>query len=273
MTKNVTYPAGQLTCSVERCSNKLSVDKSDKFRTTDEQHKTTAANGGQQDPRWVPVCSTCWASDHAVTLQMDCATPGKKMNMPAFRLKSGHAGGYKGAHSANAATAAAVDNSDNISDAGSMTSAASAAESAREHLTSAIAEAQKFEPSLKVTMESSSEDGPSSSIDKLAQSLGDLHGFMTQMQGENHAHQHRTTQHLDTLQRQQAADRANQQSSMRTGGLGGGNGSYIPPGYSNQQQIETMGAGHNTEFPLLSDRVAHGMQQRLAGNQEVARRK
>ena len=119
---------------------------------------------------------------------MDCATPGKKMNMPAFRLKSGHAGGYKGAHSANAATAAAVDNSDNISDAGSTTSAASAADSAREHLTSAIAEAQKFEPSLKVTMESSSEDGPSSSIDKLAQSLGDLHGFMTQMQGENLAH-------------------------------------------------------------------------------------
>ena len=138
MTKNVTYPAGQLTCSVERCSNKLSVDKSDKFRATDEKHKTTAANGGQQDPRWVPVCSTCWASDHAVTLQMDCATPGKKMNMPAFRLKSGHAGGYKGAHSANAATAAAVDNSDNISDAGSTTSAASAAESAREQATAAV---------------------------------------------------------------------------------------------------------------------------------------
>ena len=75
-----------------------------------------------------PICSTCWASDHVVKLKMDCAAPGKKMDMPSFRLKSGHAGGYKGAHSANAATAAVVDNSDNISDASSMASAVSTAE-------------------------------------------------------------------------------------------------------------------------------------------------
>ena len=271
VTKNITYPAGKLTCSVERCSNKLSVGKSDTFRATDEQHRAAAADGGRY-PYFSPICSTCWASDKIETLQMDCATPGKKMNMPAYQKKSGHTGG-KGAHSVNAATAAVVDNSDNISDAGSATSAVSSADSAKENLTSAIAEAQKFEPSLKVTMESISEDDSSSSIDRLAQSMGDMQGYMTQMRSEQQAHQHRTTQHLDTLQRQQAADRANQQSSMRTGGLGGGHGSYIPPGYNNQQQTETMGAGHNTEFPLLSDRVAHGMQQRLAGNQEVARRK
>ena len=193
--------------------------------------------------------------------------------MPKFRETSGHTGGYR--HNANAATAVDVDNSDNISDAGSSAgsssgaSVVSTAESARADLSSAIAEAQRYEPTLKVTMESSSDGVPSSSMDVLAKTMGDMQNFMATMQTEQRASQNLMSQQVNTLQRQQLASQANQQSNLRAGGLGGGYGTYVPPnGSHSQQQIESMGHDHMVQFPLMSERVTDGMERR-----EMARRK
>ena len=271
--RDIIYPKGQLSCSIVGCTNILSIPKSDTFRATDKKHKSAAALGGRKDPHFVPVCSNCWSSDNVETLNQECATPGKEMNMPKFRETSGHTGGYR--HSANAATAVDVDNSDNISDAGSMAgsssgaSVVSTAESARADLSSAIAEAQRYEPTLKVTMESSSDGVPSSSMDVLAKTMGDMQNFMTTMQTEQRASQNLMSQQVNTLQRQQLASQANQQSNLRAGGLGGGYGTYVPPnGSHSQQQIESMGHDHRVQFPLMSERVTDGMERR-----EMARRK
>ena len=60
------------------------------------------------------------------------------------------------------------------------------------------------------------------------------------------------SQQVNTLQRQQLANQANQQSNLRAGGLGGGYGTYIPPnGNHSQQQIELMGPDRILTFLFI----------------------
>ena len=253
--QQVAWPKGTLKCSVVDCTSVLSMKKSDKFRATDKKNKSTAANGGQSDPHFSPVCSGCWNSDNVETLNQQCATPGKKMDMPKFRAASGHTRGYDGQkakHSANAAAAIVVDNSDNESENGSIAgsisgaSTVSTAESAKAAVNSAIAELQKHKPSLKVTMESSSEEVPRGNMDFLTKTMGDVQNFMA----EQRVVQQQNAQNISILQRQQMATQVHQQASLRAGGLGGGYGTYVPPnGNHSQQQIELMAAEHRGQFP------------------------
>ena len=83
------------------------MNKSNKFRADDKENKSKAANGGR-DPHFSPICSACWDCAKIVTLNQQCATPGKTLDMKMFQKKSGHTRGYAGQKASVVSTVASV---------------------------------------------------------------------------------------------------------------------------------------------------------------------
>ena len=178
--QHVIWSQGKLNCSAVSCKLVLNMNKSNKLRAHDKENKSKAANGGH-DPHSSPICSACWDCGHTVTLNQQCATPGKKLDITKFKKASGHTHGYAGQkakHSVNAAVAADDSDDDSYggSDGGSVSGASvvSTAASAKAAIKSATADLQKHDPTAKVTIESISEEIYKNELSKMMGELLEL---------------------------------------------------------------------------------------------------